>query len=167
VNATNFIAFNTVTGEVYATTAAKDDVGNNAEKTYNLIITGDTNSGGVVVEVPVKVSNVAPKVTTIALKDTAGSFLSKNKDKVAVGTAANIIGKTALQLANDILVATDQYGESIALGLTSAIATGFSGGGSVNATGQITGVAEGNSFKIIAVNANAGVTFDFTVVVNG
>jgi len=167
VNATNFIAFNTVTGEVYATTAAKDDVGNNAEKTYNLIITGDTNSDGVVVEVPVKVSTVAPKVTTIALKDTAGSFLSKNKDKVAVGTAANINRKTALQLANDILVATDQYGESIALGLTSAIATGFSGGGSVNATGQITGVAEGNSFKIIAVNANAGVTFDFTVVVNG
>lgn len=140
--------------------AANDTVAfgtNETEKTFSVVVIGNTkDSGQVVVQKDIVVSKAAPEATKLELKDNSTVNALKDSDGVETIKYTNARAYAdAIALANDVIKVTDQYGVVIPTSVSNAVVSKtlstVAVGDSVNVTAIINGKAF--SFKLV-VNAD-------------
>ncbi len=130
------------------------------DKSFAVVVVVNTKDGSQNIVKQVTVSRVAPAAETLALKDNTGAInVTKESDGIVSISATEINGKSPLQVAQASVEVKDQYGVVLADGVTA----GYSSV-DVDGSGNLTGLADGDSVNITAVTKN-GKALTFTVKV--
>jgi trimeric autotransporter adhesin len=174
VTADTYLNFGTA-GKIYAETGTPVG-GTDKEKTYKVIVVGQTKDQGVTIIKDVVVSNVAPVVTALSLetkevKDGAGTVLykvAKESDGVASITLAHINTISKEQLAAAIVKAVDQFGYTYStadkISNVVIVPTDKAPAKDANFSTLATALKAGDSFNVTAVSKD-NLSISFKVIV--